>query len=112
MKKQDIWQEILDGLPKEVAISAIKDRYGEVFNLMDGLPSWCFAKRYDNKTLVIVTHRVSGFYPLPCHIDSDSLNEYNEAIGVTKRQAQCMQIGSMFGWDVPGADLEHAIHTR
>ena len=31
-------------------------------------------------------------------------DELNEKLGVTPAQRQAMEIGSMAGWDVPGAD--------
>jgi len=31
----------------------------------------------------------------------------NDCLGVTPLQAECMLVGSMFGWDVPGADPDH-----
>ena len=34
-------------------------------------------------------------------------DELNEDLGVTPIQRQAMEIGSMAGWDVPGADPKH-----
>jgi hypothetical protein len=30
--------------------------------------------------------------------------EMNRELGVTRQQMEAMKVGSMFGWDVPGAD--------
>lgn len=36
-----------------------------------------------------------------------SVNLWNMMRGITKRQVECMVIGSMCGWDVPGADVDY-----
>ena len=45
-----------------------------------------------------------GFYPIFTHLTADELNA---AIDVDKAQAQAMHVGSMFGWDVPGANPDN-----
>ncbi len=70
-----------------------------------GLPSWCFAKHYTAGTLTVVTRDEMGHnpffgYPIPM----ENIDEANKMIGVTTEQSQAMQVGSMFGWHVPGAD--------
>lgn len=56
---------------------------------------------------------VQGYY-IPCddriyHLDKPEdarqlVQNLNKELGVTPLQARCMEIGSMFGWEVPGAD--------
>lgn len=36
----------------------------------------------------------------------------NKKLGVTELQADCMHTGSLFGWDVPGADPEYMAKQR
>jgi len=43
--------------------------------------------------------------PPATHTDAERLvHALNAACGVTPLQAECMLVGSMFGWSVPGAD--------
>ena len=42
-------------------------------------------------------------YPVDCD-PKESVDALNTTIGVTKAQAAAMVAGSMFGWQVPGAD--------
>lgn len=76
---------------------------------MNGLPALCF-------TVEIVTHKVvmlkkgeSGYYPTRYETNSEAeakqlVDELNADLGVDKAQAEAMFVGSMFGWDVPGAN--------
>ena len=32
--------------------------------------------------------------------------KFNEALGVSREEAEAMKVGSMYGWDVPGANPE------
>ncbi len=43
----------------------------------------------------------SGYSPIYTRASAADLNAGR---GVTPEQAKCMLVGSMFGWDVPGAD--------
>jgi hypothetical protein len=73
---------------------------------MSGRPSWCFARNGD--TTVILMNEVSGYQDAPYHM-SGELDTINEMIGVDEKQAKAMFIGSMFGWDVPGADPSYVV---
>lgn len=53
-----------------------------------------------------------GYYPSDWDTGDKEGNveladELNEDLGVTPIQRQAMEIGSMAGWDVPGADPKH-----
>ena len=39
-------------------------------------------------------------------INKDVVRDLNEALGVSLLEMKCMEIGSMFGWDVPGAQKD------
>ena len=75
-----------------------------------GLPSWCFVKHYTAGTLTVVTSDVMGHDPFFGYsIPMENMNEANKMIGVTTEQGEAMQIGSMFGWHIPGADPKHEV---
>ena len=75
----------------------------------DGLPELCFSVISSTGELTCIKRGERGFY----HSDWDTGNaqenrkradEYNESLGVSKAQRRAMEIGSMCGWHVPGAD--------
>jgi hypothetical protein len=68
-----------------------------------GLPEYCFGKLEADGEIVRIARGESGYYriaPQP----TLPLIELNASIGVSKAQAEAMMVGSMFGWDKPGAD--------
>jgi hypothetical protein len=44
-----------------------------------------------------------GYYPMPSWT-AKTADGWNERHGVSHAQREAMLVGSMFGWDVPGAD--------
>lgn len=70
-----------------------------------GLPPVAYIDNTWNKSpgaspVIAVRRGERGFYPIYTLASADKLNE---AEGVTTAQAQAMHIGSMYGWDKPGA---------
>ena len=58
-----------------------------------------------NWTLDIVGKREDGYHLMDMLMQPVELaDELNDNLGVTPAQRQAMEIGSMVGWDVPGAD--------
>ena len=81
----------------------------KVIPLRSSLPDHCYTVCAETGEMIIVKKGEKGFYPS----DLDSRDaafsqmiatENNQKLGVTKTQEECMSAGSMFGWDVPGAD--------
>lgn len=63
------------------------------------LPEICFARDLATGEAIAIKRGVSGFWPMPGY----DPNERNKRLGVTPAQREAMVIGSMMGWDVPGA---------
>jgi hypothetical protein len=79
------------------------------------LPEECFAILLTNKNLIRIKAGESGFFKcdqrLPLRecerlgITMDQLaDSWNTDLDVTKGQREAMEIGSMHGWEVPGAN--------
>jgi len=79
------------------------------------LPAKCYAVLLTNDHLIMIKAGESGYYRLPqdfpkreCAINNLSMDQlaeaWNKEMGVTPAQREAMEIGSMFGWEVPGAN--------
>lgn len=66
------------------------------------LPEYCYTKSILTGKTIIIQRGQSGYYDTDyADLNADDLNTQ---LGVTKAQAAAMLVGSMFGWDTPGAD--------
>ena len=73
------------------------------------LPDTCFSVLPSTGQLIIIKKSESGYYPSEWETGDKERNveeadRLNERMGVTPAQRMAMEIGSMAGWDVPGAD--------
>lgn len=75
---------------------------------MIDLPAISYAKHQpDGRTVVILRHEPGfrDFVPKDPTADLDmDVDRLNAAAGVSRAQAAAMFMGSMFGWDTPGAN--------
>ena len=75
----------------------------------EGLPEMCFSVLGTTGELICLKRGVTGYFPSEYSVDDKEKNiefadRYNEKLGVTMWQRQAMEVGSLCGWDVPGAD--------
>ena len=77
--------------------------------IAEGLPELCFSTLQTTGQLICIKRGEFGYYPSDWDTGDKEQNveladELNEQLGVTPAQRQAMEVGSMAGWDVPGAD--------
>lgn len=75
-----------------------------VLETLQKLPEQCAATNSVNGEPIIIKRGVSGYYRAPINLIPD---EYNRRHNITAAQVEAMEIGSMFGWEVPGADPDN-----
>ena len=73
------------------------------------LPETCFSILPSSGQLIIIRCGERGYYPSEWDTGDKEQNveladELNEKLGVSPIQRQAMEVGSMAGWDVPGAN--------
>lgn len=76
---------------------------------MKTLPRLCYSVLNTTGELIIIKNGEEGYYRTDFNGNNKEeniklKNYYNERLGVTELEEQCMKAGSMFGWNVPGAD--------
>ena len=77
--------------------------------MAEGLPELCFSILKTTGQLICIKRGESGYYPSDWDTGDKERNveladELNENLGVSPVQRQAMEIGSLAGWGVPGAD--------
>lgn len=70
----------------------------------EGLPEMCFTAHPYDGSFICLTRGQAGYNKTTVYTQAhaDALNA--KLGGVSKAQIAAMEAGSMFGWDVPGAD--------
>ena len=67
------------------------------------LPSLCYARHPETSATVLIVRGEDGYHPVQTFLTPAQLNAAL-AEPPTPAQVQAMVVGSMFGWQVPGAD--------
>ena len=75
----------------------------DVIATLKKLPRYCMARHPSDGSTILIERGVGGYYPAPGR-DPD---RYNEQVGATSAHVKAMLIGSVFGWEVPGADPDN-----
>ena len=84
-----------------------EERFGRAY--ADGLPELCFTVIKSTGELACIKRGEIGYYKSDWNTSDRTQNEelaaaQNERLGVTEAQRRAMEVGSMCGWNVPGAD--------
>lgn len=65
------------------------------------LPARCYARHPSTNDPILITAGERGYHWAPPTLDVDAANTRH---GITPAQVEAMLVGSMFGWEVPGAN--------
>ena len=98
-----LWQD------EDWSIQTEQERFRAHF---EKLPEMCFTLLPGTGQLICIKRGESGYYPSDwstkdVHENRRIADEQNHKMGVTPVQEEAMRIGSMCGWDVPGADPDN-----
>ena len=77
--------------------------------LAEGLPELCYSVHKSTGELIVIKRGECGYHQTDYSTEDKERNielaDYNnERLGVTPIQRRAMELGSICGWDVPGAD--------
>lgn len=87
----------------------------DVLENLKKLPDMCAKPHPYNGTVIIIKRGVMGYYDAPALLQyasgrglttAEKIEAFNEAHGATKRHIAAMEVGSMFGWEIPAADID------
>ena len=73
----------------------------DVLKTLEKLPAMCATLEPATGKPILLKRGVNGYWPLQDGFDVVGFNLRHD---VTLEQVKAMECGSMFGWDVPGAD--------
>lgn len=88
----------------------IMERQGDtVIPLRSSLPEMCYSILPSTGDIIMLVKGSDGYIPTNMQAPEGEgacamVNELNQELGVTKSQEMAMSVGSMFGWEVKGAD--------
>lgn len=76
----------------------------DVLKTLAKLPEMCAIRNAATGDPIMIKRGELGYYPITSpNFDVDG---FNQRRGITRAQVRAMEIGSMFGWDVPGVEHE------
>lgn len=70
------------------------------------LSDFCFSTLNSTGETIILKRGEKGYF-IQDKFKNSNAQELNEQIGVTPVQEKAMKMGSMYGWDVPGANPDN-----
>ena len=88
-------------------IQTEEERFGP--QTAEGLPELCYSVHESTGELIVIKRGECGYYSTDYNTPDKERNveladRLNEKLGVDMWQRQAMEVGSICGWDVPGAD--------
>lgn len=76
----------------------------DLTEILNDLPEMCMAQDlYDESKATMIKKGIKGFWQMDGWTWKAAM-QWNERQGISAAQIEAMQAGSMFGFDVPGAD--------
>ncbi|HDX9663247.1 TPA: hypothetical protein ROX91_001946 [Bacillus cereus] len=72
--------------------------------MFKGLPEFCYGVLKSTGETIVIKAGETGYFKSE---DQRPADELNEIIEVTKAQRMAMEVGSMFGWHVNGANPDN-----
>ena len=78
-------------------------------HIAQGLPELCYSVHESTGELIVIKRGECGYHQTDYNTDDkernvDLADRLNKKLGVDMWQRQAMEVGSICGWDVPGAD--------
>lgn len=76
------------------------------------LPEFSFVTSVLNNETMMIIRGTRGFQPIGESLKGFTAEELNQKHGITPEQALSMEVGSLYGWDAPGADPMYHISNQ
>jgi hypothetical protein len=73
----------------------------DVLTTLKKLPEVCLTRSKLTGSVIAIRRGELGHYPIDTHVTPE---DFNARRGITPDQVQAMENGSVFGWEIPGAD--------
>lgn len=89
-----------------------RDQNGDALANLSKLPETCAAILQEDGCAILLKRGVPGYWPAPQLADAAAVRAFNERLGITPRQVNAMQHGSLFGWHVKLADPDCDANAR
>lgn len=72
-------------------------------NYYNELPQECFGVLKTTGETIMIRKGEKGYYPQDA-LQWANADELNQTLGVSKAERKAMEMGSLFGWDIPATN--------